>query len=107
MIQLRFRFNSDRRFKSDLTKIFLPLTCVRAGGGRPGEPPPEPGVPERGVGRHPRGRVPLQAPPDEVQEERVVASLQRSLKKEVIRSELGHIATLETAYKVHILSKKY
>ena len=58
------------------------LTSVRACGWRPWEPPPEPRVPERGVGGHPRGRVPLQAAPDEVQEERVVATLQRSLKKE-------------------------
>ena len=36
--------------------------------------------PERRVWRHPGLRVPLQTPPDEVEEERVVASLERRLQ---------------------------
>ena len=65
--QIQIRFKLDR-------------TCVCACGWRPREPPPEPCVPECGVGGHPRGRVPLQAATDEVQEEGVVATLQRGLQ---------------------------
>ena len=45
-----------------------------------GQPPPEPGVSQGRVGRHPGGGIPLQTPADEVQEQRVVAPLQRSLQ---------------------------
>ena len=37
-------------------------------------------MPEGGVGCHPGGGLPLQAPPDEVKEERVVAPLEGGLK---------------------------
>lgn len=37
-------------------------------------------MPEGGVGRHPGGGLPLQAPADEVKEERVVAPLEGGLK---------------------------
>ena len=40
------------------------------------EPAPEPAVPQGLRGRHARGRVPLQAPLEEVQEERVVTALE-------------------------------
>ena len=45
-----------------------------------GQPPPEPGVSQGRVGRHPGRGIPLQTPADEVQEQRVVAPLQRSLQ---------------------------
>jgi len=57
-------------------------TVVAAGASRrgPGQTAPEPGVAERGVGRHSRRRIPLQTPTDEVQEERIVATLERRLE---------------------------
>jgi len=45
-----------------------------------GQPSPEPGVSEGRVGRHPGGGLPLQTPPDEVKEERVITTLEGGLQ---------------------------
>lgn len=55
-------------------RSFLPRRRCRRGFG---QPPPEPRVAQRLAGRHPEDRVPLQTVFEEVQEERVVAALQR------------------------------
>ena len=45
-----------------------------------GQSSSEPRVTQCSVGCHPGGRVPLQAPPDEVEEQRVVAALEGRLQ---------------------------
>ena len=50
------------------------------GARRPRQPAPQPGMPERAARRHAQLRVPLEAAPDEVEEEHVVAALERALQ---------------------------